>query len=581
MEGEMTRARPKFSATHNRFRSTVVMTAMLVVATPLQAYSQNTSPDLIIYNANIITVDRNFSIAQAAAVQNGMFLAVGSDAEIISRAGPDTLRIDMHHRTILPGLSDTHVHVLSGATFAHEVDVTEVKSIAEMQHAIAERAKTMKPGAWIPVSRGWWDYKLAEHRNPTKEDLDAAAPNNPVALQVTHYSIGNSAALKTGNITRDTPNPAGGAIGHDPKTGEPNGLLMDRASALLRRPREKVSPEEAYNGVRAILAKMNSYGITSVRQPGGTSEDAAMFLKMDDDGNLTMRIDFCYSMDTSLPGKELDDALDQLGPPGQQYGKGMFRADCLAEVSLDGAAGITEFMRQDYPGRPGYRGLQMVKQDQYNEFAIAAAKHGWRLAVHAGGDAAIDEALEAFEKAGARGHRWSLEHAISLRPDQYERVKHNEILINSQYAHNAEGGKKTLDGWGPEWANQTERYQDWLAHGIEFSAGSDGPISYRAEPMLWMYGMVTRDTEWGGSLAPDQKITREQAIRSMTSISAAVSFEENIKGSIEAGKYADFVVLSKDILTVPEKDIKVTKVLATVLGGKTVYGDLKKAASTE
>jgi predicted amidohydrolase YtcJ len=581
MEDEMTRTRPKFSAPKNQFRSAILVAAMLALVTPLRSHAQSTGPDLIIHNAKIVTVDRNFSIAQAAAVQNGMFVAVGSDADILASAGPDTMRIDMHHRTILPGFSDTHVHVLSGTTFPHEVDVTEVKSIGEMQHAIAERAKTMKPGAWIPVSRGWWDYKLAERRNPTKEDLDAAAPKNPVALQVTHYSIVNSAALQAGNITRDTPNPSGGAIGHDPRTGEANGLLMDRASALLHRPREEVSPEEAYNGVRAILAKMNGHGITSARQPGGTLEDAAMFLKMYGDGNLTMRIDFCYSMNTSLRGKELDDALDRLGRPGQAYGSGMFRADCLAELSLDGAAGITEFMREDYPGRPGYRGLQMVKQDQYNEFAIAAAKHGWRLAVHAGGDAAIDEALEAFEKAGAKGHRWSLEHAISLRPDQYERVKNNEVLINSQYAHNAEGGKKTLDGWGPEWANQTERYKDWLEHGVEFSAGSDGPISYRAEPMLWMYGMVTRDTEWGGSLAPDQKITREQAIRSMTSISAGVSFEENIKGSIEAGKYADFVVLSKDILTVPEKDIKVTQVLATVLGGKTVYGDLKKAASTQ
>jgi predicted amidohydrolase YtcJ len=577
----MTSTTPKVRAIAYHLRSAILIPAMAALATPLPSRAQRTSPDLIIYNAKVITVDRNFSMVQAAAVQNGMFVAVGSDADILSKAGPNTVRIDMNQRAILPGFSDTHVHMLSGATFPREVDLTEVRSVTEMQHAIAERAKTMKPGDWIPVSRGWWDYRLAERRNPTKEDLDDAAPNNPVALQVTHYSIVNSAALHTGNITRDTPDPPGGEIGRDPKTGEPNGLLMDRASSLLRPPLEEVAPEQAYNGVRAILAKMNSHGITSARQPGGTLRDAALFHKMYDDGNLTMRIDFCYTMNTSLRGRELDDALDRLGQPGQEYGKGTFRADCLAEVSLDGAAGITEFMRQDYPGRPGYRGLQMVKQDQYNEFAIAAAKHGWRLAVHAGGDAAIDEALEAFEMAGANGRRWSLEHAISLRPDQYDRVKKNGLLINSQYAHNAEGGKKTLDGWGHEWSNQTERYKDWLAHGIEFSAGSDGPISYRAEPLLWMYGMVTRDTEWGGSLAPDQMITREQAIRSMTSISAKTSFEENIKGSIEPGKYADFVVLSKDILTVPDTEIKTTRVLATVLGGKTVYGDLKKAASAQ
>jgi predicted amidohydrolase YtcJ len=151
---------------------------------PLPSHAQGTSPDLVIYNAKIITVDRNFSIVQAAAVENGMFVAFGSAADVLSKAGPGTMRIDMDQRTILPGFSDRHVHMPGGATFPREVDLTEVRAITEMQCAIAEWAKTTKPEDWSPVNRGRWDYILAEHRNPSKEDLDAAAPNNPVTCKL-------------------------------------------------------------------------------------------------------------------------------------------------------------------------------------------------------------------------------------------------------------------------------------------------------------------------------------------------------------------------------------------------------------
>jgi hypothetical protein len=247
-------------------------------------------------------------------------------------------------------------------------------------------------------------------------------------------------------------------------------------------------------------------------------------------------------------------------------------------VNVDGATGQTALTRADYLGKPGYRGIEMVPPEQYTRFSAAVARHNWRLAVHSSGDAGIDLALNAFEKVGVNGRRWSLEHANTMRPDQYERVKNLGLLVNSQYAHLSEGGKKTLDGWGQEMSDKTQRFKDWLANGIEFGAGSDGPISYKAEPLFWMYGMVTRKTDWGGSIGPDQGITREQAVRSFTSIAARNSFEEKIKGSIEVGKYADFVVLSADILTAPIETVKTTKVLATVLGGATVHGDLAAAA---
>jgi predicted amidohydrolase YtcJ len=275
--------------------------------------------------------------------------------------------------------------------------------------------------------------------------------------------------------------------------------------------------------------------------------------------------------------------LDAIGPPGQKFGDGMFRSDGLAETGLDGAE-ITAFLRDDLPTKAGYRGLQKIPTGHFEQFAAEANRRGWRLGPHAVGDAAIDEALDAFEYANRQqsivGRRWMIDHAFLLRPDHYDRVKNLGLIINSQYMHNYQLGELILRAWKRPLADMSERYGDWVAHGVVFAGGSDGPVSYHAEPLLEIYGEITRKTGWGGSLGPDQGVSREQAIRSVTSISALTSFEENVKGSIEPGKYADFVVLSRDILAIPADAIKDTRVVATVLGGKTVYGTLGAASSS-
>jgi hypothetical protein len=256
----------------------------------------------------------------------------------------------------------------------------------------------------------------------------------------------------------------------------------------------------------------------------------------------------------------------------------MFRSDEIGETGLDGAE-LTALLEQDYPDKPGYRGLQKVPTDQFERFAALVAKYGYRLRPHAVGDAAIDEALDAFEYANKQtpitGRRWMIDHAFLLGPQHYDRVKRLGLIINSQYMHNYELGALILKAWKRPLADRSEPYREWLRNGIMFAGGSDGPISYYAEPLLEIYGEVTRGTQWGGKLGPDQGISRADAIRSVTINGAYTSFEEGVKGSIEPGKYADFVVLSNDILTIPAEQIRTTKVLTTVLGGKTVYGSLK------
>jgi predicted amidohydrolase YtcJ len=550
------------------------MTPILLL---LSAVAATSAPaDLIIRDAHIVTVDPKFSTASAAAVRDGRFIRVGSDVDVLKTKGPKTRVIDLHGKTVLPGFNDTHVHLTAGEDLETQVDLTHIRSIKDIQAAIAARAKQVKPGDWIAGTRGWWEYQLAEARLPTRADLDAAAPNNPVSIPGPHYVIVNSLALKLAGVTRDTPDLQGGQIYKD-SSGEPTGLLMDNAGRFVRKFMPKATEAQEIAGMKRVLALVNSHGLTSVGDPSGSVEDAAMYRRMRDAGLLTVRLDFAYNVDPAEPLDKAETDLEALPKPGTD-GDGMFRADEIGETGLDGAE-LTALLEHDYPGKPGYRGLQKVPNEQFKQFAALVAKYGYRLRPHAVGDAAIDEALDAFEYANGQTpivkRRWMIDHAFLLGPQHYDRVKRLGLIINSQYMHNYELGALILKAWKRPLADRSEPYAEWLKNGITFAGGSDGPISYYAEPLLEIYGEVTRGTQWGGRLGPDQGISRQEAIRSVTINGAYTTFEEKVKGSIEPGKYADFVVLSGDILKVPAEQIRGLEVLATVLGGRTVFGTLQ------
>jgi hypothetical protein len=546
----------------------------------LAALSSSTAPatpaDLIIRDAHIVTVDPKFSTAEAAAIQDGRFIAVGSDAEVLKTRGPNTRIVDLHGQTVLPGFNDTHVHLTAGKDLENEVDLTHIRSIKDIQAAIAARVKVSKPGEPIVGTRGWWEYQLAEGRLPIRTDLDQVAPNNPVAIPGPHYVIANSLALKLAGVTRDTPDPQGGQIYKD-ANGEPTGLLMDNASRVVRKFMPQPTEARKIAGMKRVLALVNSHGLTSAGDPSGSVEDAAMYRRLRDQGLLTVRLDFAYNIDPAEPLDKAEAELRALPKPGAD-GDGMFRADEIGETGLDGAE-LTALLEHDYPGKPGYRGLQKVPTEQFKQFAALVTKYGYRLRPHAVGDAAIDEALDAFDYANSQtpitGRRWMIDHAFLLGPQHYARVKRLELIINSQYMHNYELGALILKAWQRPLGDRSEPYREWLQNGIMFAGGSDGPISYYAEPLLEIYGEVTRGTQWGGRLGPDQGVSREDAIRSVTINGAYTTFEEKVKGSIEPGKYADFVVLSGDIMKIPAEQIRDLKVLATVLGGRTVYGALR------
>ncbi len=541
--------------------------------------SHAAAPDLIIYDAKIVTVDKTFSIAEAASIAGGKFVMVGSNRAVLATAGASTRKIDLHGQTVLPGFSDTHTHQLTqGATLSVAVDLTDIHAIADIQKAIAQRVAKVKPGEWITGTRGWWEYELSEGRLPNRYDLDKVAPDNPVVIPGPHYTVANSLALKLGGITKESKDPQGGEIRKDPATGEPTGQLFDNASRPVSRLIPKESKEDTIQGLLQTIALNNSNGITSIGEPGASQEGMDIYKALLTAGRLNMRIDFCYNIDPNEPIDQAKKDIAALGKPGQSYGDGMIRADEIAETGLDGAE-LTALLREDFPDRPGYHGMFKVTQDQFNQFSAAVAEAGWRLRPHAVGDAAIDEAITAFEYANQHTditkRRWMIDHDFLLLPDMYPKVKQLGLIMNSQYMHDAQLGGLILKAWHRPLADKMENYKDWLAAGIMFTGGSDGPISYHAQPLYEIYGEVTRNTLWGGKLGADQGITREQAIRSVTSWSPYTTFEENVKGSIEPGKYSDFVLLSDDILKVTDEQIKDIKVLATIVGGRVVYGALK------
>ena len=531
--------------------------------------------DLVIHNAKIVTVDKDFSIAEAAAVKDGKFLQVGTESSVMESAGTGTLLVDLGGRTVLPGFNDTHSHMTTmGINLPTMIDLTEVSSIDDIKQAVAERVAVTEKGEWIFSEGGWWQFMLEDGRLPNRHDLDEVSPDNPVTLKGGHYVIANSMALERVGYDRDSENPPGGEIWKDDE-GEPTGFLVRNAMYPFLDHFQTPGREVQKDGIRQAIRRVNSWGMTSLREPGGSRELVEMLRELYEDGDLTIRIDWCYDVDPNTPEDEMDALFEALGDPEEKWGDGMFRTDGLAEMMLDGAEESAQ-IRTEYQGRPGYYGLRLVEQDQLNKFVLAAARHGWRPGPHAVGGASIDQLLDAYEYVNSRiditDKRWIVDHGILLQPDHYDRVKKLGLIVLPQPRHLYIIGDKFIEHWGEELAHKSYRLRDWLDNGIKLSLGADKPVSSRSKPIMQIYVAITRGTGWGGKLGPDQGLTREEAIRGITLDSAYVSFEEDVKGSIEPGKYADFVVLSDDILTVPAETIKDIEVEATVLAGKVVYG---------
>ena len=541
---------------------------------------QSAAPDAVYYNAKVVTVDDRFAYAQAVAITGDKFTAVGTNAEVRKLAGPTTRQVDLKGLTVVPGLTDNHLHNAGGGP---GVDLSRARTLADVYAAVAARVKQSKPGDVIVSNSDWHEAQLKEQTLPLRRDLDTVAPNNPVVLvRGGHEFILNSAALTRWNITKATPEPEGGRI-TTYSDGELNGELVDTARRLVTLPPPpERSMEQRIQDQIAEYNRLHAAGLTAVRHPGDSAENYRMRQEMQRRGVLTMRVTQLLRPGGTAGAVEKALASAGLSP---DTGDAMLRIGGI-KLGVDGGF-EGGYMREPYAepyGEGGkFRGLQTVPQAPYTEVVKTLNRLGWRVFTHAVGDAAIDQVLAAYEAANAEksiaGRRWGIEHAFMAQPDQLPRIKKLDLYISAQN-HLYLAGPSLVNYWGPKRAGWTTPVKAFLDAGLPVSGGTDaGVVPY---PPLWViYHFVTRDTITGGVLGSDQRISREDALRLVTRNHWYLTFEERTKGVIAPGRYADMVVLAEDIMTVAPKRIEQMNVLMTMVGGKPVYrhADFAKVAT--
>ena len=529
-------------------------------------HAQAAPPDTILVNGHVITVDARFSIAQAIAIKDGRFTAVGTDADIRTLAGPNTTTIDLHGQTVIPGLADGHLHDAGGGP---GVDLSRARSIPDVLTAIKARVQQSAAGEVIVTNSDWHEAQLEEQRLPYRHDLDSVSPNNPVVVvRGGHEYVLNSAALAKWNIKKDTPQPAGGRITRD-EHGELNGELIDRAKALVTLP---AAPKLTIEALQAQHRKLNEAGLTSIRYPGASVEQYRLLQEMARRGVLTIRVnqlmrfnaDSAASMRRAIAasGVKPDEGDEWLRVGGMKLG---------VDGGFEGG-----WMREPYAepwGERGtFRGVNTMKQAPFTDVVKELNREGWRVATHAVGDAAIDEVLAAYESASAeqsiRGKRWTIEHGFIVEPDQFPRMKALDLVISAQN-HLYLAGPSLVKYWGATRAHRVTPMRDYIDRGFVVAGGTDSPVV--PYPPFWVvYHFVSRGTISGGVMGADQKISRKAALQVETINNAYLTFEETLKGSIEPGKLADLVVVPEDILTVPDKDVERMRPSLTMVGGKVV-----------
>jgi predicted amidohydrolase YtcJ len=531
---------------------------------------QAPAPDLILYNGTIITVDGGFSTADAVAITHDTIAAVGKNATIRAMASGATKHIDLKGRTVVPGLMDNHLHNAGGGP---GVDLSAARTISEVLTAVARRVRETSAGGMVISNSDWHEAQLKEHRLPLRDDLDQVAPTIPVILvRGGHEYIVNSAALARWNITPQTPELEGGRISRYPD-GRLNGELVDRAKELvtLPRPTARTTDERIADRV-AEYSKLHKAGLTTIRHPGISVEEYRLLQDMERRGVLKMRVHALLRPggNAAAIGRALDESHIRL-----DEGDDWLRVSGI-KLAVDGGfeGGLMrDLYEPPFDERGTFRGLQTVDTATFTEVVRELNRRGWRVATHAVGDAAIDLVLDAYEAANhdrsIAGRRWTIEHAFIGRRDHLPRMKALDLAISAQN-HLYLAGPSLVKYWGSARAALTTPVRRYLDAGLLVSSGTDAAV-VPYQPLWTLYHFVTRDTLTGGVMGDDQRITRQEALRLATINNARLMGDEKRKGSIEAGKLADLVVLSENILMCPEPRIRDAEVLMTMIAGAIVY----------
>ncbi|HEY1315263.1 MAG TPA: amidohydrolase [Steroidobacteraceae bacterium] len=528
--------------------------------------------DLIIRHARIWTLNPAQAEAQAVAVLNGRIVAVGSDGAVLTWAGSRTQVVDAEGKRLLPGFNDAHVHFEDGGASLSAVQLNDAPSLEVFVKRIGDYAARAAKGEWI-LAGDWDETKWSPAKLPTRQDIDAVTPNNPLAIDRYdgHMILVNSKALALAGITAATPNPPGGVIVRD-AAGQPTGALADAAAGLVERVIPEPTAAQRRRAIEGALREAARRGVTSVQDMREDYANLAVYSELLRDGKLTVRL---YA---APPVKAVDDQA-RLGI-GRAFGGPFLRIGAL-KMFADGSLGSrTAYFFEPFLDTPDIRGLlaeDMLPPGRTGQRLLRADAAGLQVCTHAIGDAAISTVLDLYDDVatadGPRDRRWRIEHAQHMAARDFDRFAQLHVIASVQPYQAIDDGRWAEARIGHERASRTYAFRTFLDHGVRLAFGTDWPVA-PLDPMLTLYAATTRATLDGkhpeGWFA-EQKLSIQEAIFAYTLGSAYAEFQEHDKGSIEVGKLADLVLLSEDVLAIPAARIREVHVLKTWVGGEPVF----------
>src|SRR4051812_36444450 len=549
--------------------------AMLVLA-PLVLEAQGAA-DLVLTNGRIYTVDEAHPRASALAVRGGRVLFVGSDAEAKSLVGASTRVVDLRGATVFPGFTDAHAHLLGLGVMLSRVNLAGSTSYEEVIARVKAFSKGVKPGQWIE-GRGWDQNRWPTKEFPTHDALSRAFPNNPVVLERIdgHAVLANAKAMELAHVTAATRDPSGGRIIRTP-SGAPAGVFVDNAIGLIERAIPSPTRADTRKAILAAIADANRWGLTGVHDPGESAETIGIFEELARAGSYNLR-NYVMLSDPGEPGssKALDNPYIKRGPQSALYdGHLWVRA---IKLYADGALGSRgAALLAPYSDEPNNTGLLVSTPQHIEGWAEQGLQHGFQINVHAIGDRGNRIVLDAFEAALRKypkaDHRFRIEHAQVISPEDIPRFARLGVIPSMQATHQTSDMRWAESRVGPQRIRGAYAWRSLLNTGVIIPNGTDFPVE-EVNPLLTFHAAVTRQdpTNWpAGGWFPEQKMTREEALQSMTIWPAYAGFQESVLGSLTPGKYADFVILDRDIMRVPETEILGARVLSTWIGGRRVY----------
>ena len=532
-----------------------------------QTIDSRSAPDYVVINARVLTSDDNMPRAEAFAVKDDRFIAVGTSSDILNLASSGSEIIDAEGMTVTPGFIDAHSHPSSGGVNELVQVNADLRSVVEIKQAIAERARNTPRGQWVRAFK-YDDTKLDEERPVNRFDLDEAAPENPVVVghRGGHTGVYNSMALAMAGVTSETPDPADGRFYRD-ENGVLTGLVAEKARDVFRDliPSDS-NREERRDGVKLISQMMTAAGLTSVHQTGGGRNDMIAYQDARADDGLHFRM---YLFPRGQLFFDLVNSGIRTG-----FGDEVFRIGAV-KFGADGSASErTMAMSTPFEGSPGDHGILTMNQEEIHEAVENAHRNDFQIGIHANGDIAIDMVLNAYERVQSLwprpDPRHRIEHCSLVNPDLLRRIKATGSIPTPFYTYVHYHGNKWVY-YGEEKMKWMFAHKSFLDYGIPVAPASDytpGPY----EPLMGIQSMVTRKDWMGRVWGPNQRISVDEALKVCTMNGAYASFEENIKGSITTGKLADFVILAEDPHDVDPDQIKNIEIVRTVVGGTTMYG---------